>query len=97
LSTPFSHTTASSTQKNKGKHSHQDAFVDETKAKATALANLASDKHVHRMVELDIKKQRMALNAQGKQLEAKERLVAAWHQCEHEKEWHDMEMLHLRL
>jgi hypothetical protein len=64
-------------QKNKGKCSHQDAFVDETKAEATALANLASDKHVRRMVELDIKKQQMALDAQGKQLEAEERLVAA--------------------
>jgi hypothetical protein len=64
-------------QKNKGKCSHQDAFVDETKAEATALANLASDKHVCRMVELDIKKQQMALDAQGKQLEAEERLVAA--------------------
>jgi hypothetical protein len=97
LSTPFSHTTASSTQKNKGKHSHQDTFVDETKAEATALANLASDKHVHRMAELDIKKQQMALDAQGKQLEAEECLVAARHQHEREKEQHDMEMLCLRL
>jgi hypothetical protein len=49
------------------------------------------------MAELDIKKQRMALDAQRKQLEAEERLVAAWHQHKCEKERHDMEMLCLHL
>jgi len=71
--------------------------VDETKAETMALANLASDKHICRMAELEIKKQRMAFEAEGKHLEAEERLTAARHQCEHEKEKHDLEMLHLQL
>lgn len=68
------------------------------------LANLASDKHTRKMAEfaqrlaeLEIKKQRLDLDAKVKRLEAEERLEAARHQREREKEQHDMEMLRLRL
>ena len=53
--------------------------------------------HAQRMAELGIKKQRMDIEANGKRLEAEDRRIAAQHQCEHEKEQHDMQMLHLRL
>jgi hypothetical protein len=105
LSTPFSHTTATtSSKKAKGKRTHQDAFADENKSEAMVLASMASDKHTRkmaeheqRMAELGIKKQRMDLEAKGKHLEAEERLAAARFQREREKELHDLEMLRLRL
>jgi hypothetical protein len=69
-STPQSKTTpstqTSASQKKRGKRSHQDAFADENKAEADILATLAAGKHARkmaehaqRMVELEIKRQRM--------------------------------------
>ena len=73
-----------SLQKNKGKQTHQNAFVDENKSEAIVIAGLAAEKHARKMAEheqcmaeLEIKKQRLALNAKGKHLEAEERRIAA--------------------
>lgn len=53
--------------------------------------------HAQRMVELEIKKQRMALDANEKRLQAEDRRLAAQHQREREKEAHDLQMFRLRL
>jgi hypothetical protein len=53
--------------------------------------------HAQRMAELEIKKQRIDLEAKGKLLEAEERCIIAQHQREREREQHDMQMLRLRL
>jgi hypothetical protein len=86
------------------KRTCQEAFADESKAEAEQAAATNSEKHsrkmaghAQRMVELEIKKQRMDLEAKGKHLEAEERRIAAQHQREREKEQHDMQMLRLRL
>jgi hypothetical protein len=41
----------------KGKRTHQDAFIDENKAKATVLVSITADKYAYRMAELGLKKQ----------------------------------------
>ena len=46
------------------------------------------------MVELEIKKQRIDLEANEKRLDCR---ITAQHQCEHEKEQHAMQMLRLQL
>ena len=78
VSTPSTHATAAS-QKAQGKHSHQEAFADEKKAEAQSLAALASEKHAWKMteyaqwmVELDIKKQCIDLEATEKLLQAED-------------------------
>ena len=93
-----------SSQKNKGKWTHQDAFVDENKSKAMVIAGLAAEKHAHKMAEhkqcmaeLEIKKQWLALDVKGKHLEAGECRIAAQHQRDREREQHNMQMLCLRL
>jgi hypothetical protein len=93
-----------SSQKNKGKRTRQDAFMDKNKQEAAALARMTADKHARKMAEhaqcmaeLEIKKQRMDIETKGKLLEAEDRRIAAQHQCEHEKEQHEMQMLRLRL
>jgi len=53
--------------------------------------------HAQRMVELEIKKQRMDLDANEKRLQADDRRLAAQHQREREKEAHDLQMFRLRL
>jgi hypothetical protein len=53
--------------------------------------------HAQRMAELEIKKQRIDLEAKGKLLEAEERRIIAQHQREREREQHDMQMLRLRM
>ena len=77
----------SASQKKRGKCSHQDAFADENKAKAEILATLAAEKHAQKMaehaqhmVELEIKKQRMDLDANEKRLQSEDRRLAAQHQ-----------------
>jgi hypothetical protein len=87
-------------QKNKGKWSHQDAFADENKAEAEIFASLMADKHARKMaehtqcmVELEIKKQRIDLEANEKHLEAEDHQITVQHQREHEKEQHAMQML----
>ena len=91
-------------QKNKGKRSRQDAFADENKAEAEIFASLSADKHARkkaehaqRMVELEIKKQRIDLEANAKHLEAEDCQITAQHQCKHKKEQHTMQMLRLQL
>ena len=78
VSTPSTCATAAS-QKTQGKHSHQEAFADKNKAKAQSLAGLASEKHARKMaeyaqqmVELDIKKQCIDLEATEKLLQAED-------------------------
>ena len=78
--------------------------MDKNKAEAAALASMTADKdtrkmaeHAQRMVELEIKKQRMDIEANGKLLQAEDRRIAAQHQREREKEQHEMQMLRLRL
>lgn len=53
--------------------------------------------HAQRMVELEIKKQRMDLDANEKRLQAEDRRLAAQHQREREKEAHDLQMFRLCL
>jgi hypothetical protein len=74
-------------QKAQGKHSHQEAFADENRAEAEILASLAGKKHTQKMaehaqwmVELDIKKQHMDLEATDKWLQAEDCQLAAQHQ-----------------
>jgi len=43
------HSTTS--QKTKGKQTHQDAFMDEDKAEAAVLVSITADKHAHKMAE----------------------------------------------
>ena len=78
--------------------------MDENKAKAAALASMTADKHTRKMaehaqcmVELEINKQRMDIEANGKLLQAEDHCIAAQHQREREKEQHEMQMLRLRL
>ena len=94
----------SALQKTRGKRSRQEAFADENKAEAEILATLAAEKHTwkmaehaQRMVELEIKKQRIDLEANEKWLQAEDRCLAAQYQREREKEAHDLQMFRLRL
>jgi hypothetical protein len=50
-----------------------------------------------RLAELDIKKQRLDMEAKMKQLEVEERLAKARYEREREKDKHDLEMLRMRL
>lgn len=91
-------------QKLKVKQSHQDAFAEESQTEALVFASLTKNKHEckmadydHCMVELELKKQHITFKAQEKQLEAEKHQIAAQYQSEHEKEKHDLEMLHLCL
>jgi len=102
-STPSAHATSTS-QEAQGKHSHQEAFTDKNRAEAESLAALAGEKHaqkmaayVQQMVELDIKKQHIDLEATEKQLQAEDCQLVAQHQQEHEKEAHNLQMFHLCL
>ena len=105
FSAPFSASVATpSSLKAKGKWTHQEAFADKSKAKAEVLNKLVADKHTRKMAEyaqhmaeLEIKKQRLDMEAKGKHLEAEECLATAQHQREREKKQHEMEMLRLRL
>ena len=70
--TPSTHAT-SGLQKTWGKCSCQEAFADKNKAEAEILATLTTEKHAWKMaehkqcmVELQIKKQRIDLNANEK-------------------------------
>ena len=74
-------------QKVQGKRSRQEAFADENKAEAQSLAALAGEKHARKMVEyaqwmveLDIKKQHIDLEATKKRLQAEDRRLTAQHQ-----------------
>ena len=102
-STPISRTTSTS-QKGRGKRTRQEAFADENKAETEVLAAIAAEKHTRKMAEhaqwmaeLEIKKQRINLEANDKRLQAEDRRIIAQHQQEREKEAHDMQMLRLRL
>jgi len=101
--TPISRTTSTS-QKGREKHTRQEAFADENKAETEVLTAIAAEKHTQKMVEhvqwmaeLEIKKQRINLEANNKWLQAEDHRIIAQHQWEHEKEVHDMQMLRLRL
>jgi hypothetical protein len=79
-------------------------FQDNNAAAAGAFANATQARqeqkmaeHAQRMVELEIKKRRLDLEADGKKYEAEDRRLAAQYQREREKEQHDMAMLRLRL
>ena len=49
------------------------------------------------MAELEIKRRRIDLEANEKQLQAEDRRLAVQHQREREKEAHDLQMFRLRL
>ena len=87
-----------------GKRSCQEAFADENKAEAQSLAALAGEKHARKMaeyaqwmVELDIMKQCIDLEATEKRLQAEDHRLTAQHQRECEKEAHNLQMFRLRL
>jgi hypothetical protein len=104
-STPLSKfSTALSTSKKKGKRTRQEAFADENQAEAQIIANFNAEKHVRkmaefaqRMAELELKKQRMALEADEKRLQVEAHRLSAQHQREREKEQYELQVLRLRL
>jgi septal ring factor EnvC (AmiA/AmiB activator) len=90
--------------KGKGKRTHLETFQDENKAEDMVMVNHQVERHARRMAEhdqrmaeLELKKRRMDLEADGKRREAEACQLNAKYQREREKEKHDMEMLRLCL
>lgn len=84
--TRSSHTVPAPSARSKGKRGHAEAFAEERKAEADALASLGRDKHARKMEEYEYKRRKLDYVLQKEN-----------HQREREKEAHELCRLQLCL
>ena len=86
-----------SSTKGRNKCTLQDVYADEAKKENEMMGKITEQKHEWRLLELQVKCQKLDLQAQEYRFEAEERHCQADHQCEQEREQHELQLLQFRL